>query len=1513
MFEVVNWADLQNSSRSLLGNVTVGEAFLTVFPETSRLENSVVFDHFFIYTESSLATVSDVNLLDLDLDLEELGGDVSWTPPVDASRVQLYRAFLALDSVGLQRSQIGEDIAAPQSETNLSAEQPLANFTHLVVYTASQLVEQTTPNASAISDTVRVVSKIHFDDYDLDLLEVGGDVQWSIPIPSSHVDSYRVAFGTIGNSSVNADSVTFALLENEIRSSYSWSVGATLAVTAENFTAIPAETPLEGATHLLVFASSRLAEQQTPRAFLIDDTLSRASGVFFRDFDLDVTQLGGDVTWLEPTDVRYVMQYVVYLAASNTDRLQIAPVPSSGGRNQIQVYTQSTLAEQTTPAVFAVSDLVAMASNLSFDDYDLDATDLGGTLTWTLAENEALVTHYMIYFAQSCDSNVTETLAALLSGSMVFTVDGATMSQVEAAVIAALALEFSASPGDVQVSITTANQRRLRHGEARRLAAKTWLVLLTSMVSAAQAQQTVSATSFMQKLGPELVAQGLTSAAVASLVLIDFSSVTLTGVLVNSLPTLLPWNGIFNGSNVSMRYLDGEDSDGSTQSWESDSQIVTYLCNLEYFGNVTKGVNNIVIPAETWRVKTPMFTWFFRVKRGSQVGGVDGCQETPLENFTHFAIFTRSSVAEASVAASLMIEDANASVSSVQLPDEDLDDLELGGSISWVEPEIFASRVEQYRLYFSDPISALTSVQRGQSSVALAANTPKENFEALLVYTVSRLVEQSTPAYAKLSDTYAVATNLSFPDLDLDFDDLGGNLTWVEPTDDQFVEFYAIYQALPLEEALPLGLCAAVDASTASISGTIRLTLDGVTAQQLAALGIPLTQLVVTVTPTTTTLSRRLSTLWEVTYQASVSTTVAQVASEKSKIFNVQPQNFAVQLSVQLQVIGIDASSLIIQDFSEAVVVIFSTTNGTTSGNASDNARLLRSDDSDEAAEEVLLPARRLSSEVNLTAWCRGPLMGTVDHGDLKRLAIEHHGFARAKAPFVYAFDDLSRGELEAYKRRARVMCNLFNEASMQEVDNYEWLIADVSRSDFGERVADEEIDQGVSLRDSALVEIGGDEVYVVRVALSKKDEWLKSKEETKGDPRVLGFFTDSQGRRFLDFSQAIDLMNEFAFDDWPLSGPRAVLEFLKSVREGSADLVGYHLQWSRNSGISQYSAALFEHRVICDSLKAFITVDQIDPSSLLGVEYLVRRLIQIETAVSRNPSAPDYGLEVIMEGGIGPAGEARVVKFQEWIAARLKEKAQVQKQSRLFREEFGKKRSDGDGGDQPPKGRGRGRGRAKSSARAAASSDKPGTYEVISIMVRSSHTCMHDCANFASFDLSPEMLLENFGHEDSNIGWGSECDVSDCFYQFEMPELSKWFGIDFPKQLKWWKDHGINISSVYDEDLQRNIAVDDNTVLYPAIGVMPMGWTWALFFANETVAAIARLSSPGPGLEIREKLRVPQIWEGKTLTSTYVDNVAVFGANREEVQDRIDQLNASFKQCGIPVVWDLSSTSTRD
>eukprot|EP00435_Cladocopium_sp_Y103_P025170 s756_g6.t1 len=781
------------------------------------------------------------------------------------------------------------------------------------------------------------------------------------------------------------------------------------------------------------------------------------------------------------------------------------------------------------------------------------------------------------------------------------------------------------------------------------------------------------------------------------------------------------------------------------------------------------------------------------------------------------------------------------------------------------------------------------------------------------------------------------------------------------------------------------------------------------------------------------------------------------------------------------------------------------------------------------------------------------------DSVQLKAIGVEHIAldrkalFPRAQAPYVYAFDDLSRAELEMYRRRAKIMNNLFNDASLEEVDSYEWLVADVTRADFGEKVSDEAIDEGVILRDSALVEIEGEEVYVVRINVAKKEEWMKSREQSKGDPRLLGHHTDGQGRRHLDFRDAIDLMTQTEFDDWPLSGPRACLEFLKSVRSGSTDLITYHLHWSRNSGVSSFGAAVFEHRTLCDCLKSFIQVDQIDVSSLLGAEYMVRRLIQIETAVTRNPQAPDYsGLDVIMESGIGYSGEARALKFQEWVGTRLKERAQVQKNARLYKEEFGKKQTGADGGGNQ-RGRGRrqqrhglgllseslglafcswrpsgilGRGgvtgycrisacglgllyvmamfgetlleerrhgylfpipggvvqrehslvrdalkalnrlagskfndacqlfhRPANSVQSAAvqvirdavaeagpcpchmtgqdalkdmmkshplygepSTPAPFSAEKLKILKSTgrpkplrallppavlpllnrwkthiemtpeevnkrldadpgccparpywdpvlknnkqtrtqlivdlwkigvisfrqsvkSHVGLFfvkkkdpayirmvvDCrianahhrsppvtrlgsgANFTGLDLSDEMLEKHFGNTSEPLGFGCEMDVSDCFYQFALPECAKWFGINDPRTCAEWSAVGVNLDSVFDADAGAFLSVGPQTVLYPVVNAMPMGWTWALFFANETVSALAGSNLLCRAPQIREKLQVPQLWEAKTLTSVYVDNVAIFGAHRSDVEERIEQVNAAFSKHDIPVVW---------
>ena len=68
-------------------------------------------------------------------------------------------------------------------------------------------------------------------------------------------------------------------------------------------------------------------------------------------------------------------------------------------------------------------------------------------------------------------------------------------------------------------------------------------------------------------------------------------------------------------------------------------------------------------------------------------------------------------------------------------------------------------------------------------------------------------------------------------------------------------------------------------------------------------------------------------------------------------------------------------------------------------------------------------------------------------------------------------------------------------------------------------------------------------------------------------------------------------------------------------------------------------------------------------------------------------------------------------------------------------------------------------------------------------------------------------------------------------------------------------------------------------------------------------VASITKKSQPSFPLELREKMPVSQLWEAPTITSVYVDNVAVIGANESDVQARISAIEKDFINLGIPVV----------
>lgn len=106
---------------------------------------------------------------------------------------------------------------------------------------------------------------------------------------------------------------------------------------------------------------------------------------------------------------------------------------------------------------------------------------------------------------------------------------------------------------------------------------------------------------------------------------------------------------------------------------------------------------------------------------------------------------------------------------------------------------------------------------------------------------------------------------------------------------------------------------------------------------------------------------------------------------------------------------------------------------------------------------------------------------------------------------------------------------------------------------------------------------------------------------------------------------------------------------------------------------------------------------DQVNIANLASGEQLVRWLVQLETATERNFRSPDFtGLDLILGGTISAEGKAMTQKFTEHLSAKLKERASIWKQERLYREERKHLLGGGYGASASTDGSGAGKGKSK-------------------------------------------------------------------------------------------------------------------------------------------------------------------------------------------------------------------------
>lgn len=278
----------------------------------------------------------------------------------------------------------------------------------------------------------------------------------------------------------------------------------------------------------------------------------------------------------------------------------------------------------------------------------------------------------------------------------------------------------------------------------------------------------------------------------------------------------------------------------------------------------------------------------------------------------------------------------------------------------------------------------------------------------------------------------------------------------------------------------------------------------------------------------------------------------------------------------------------------------------------------------------------------------------------------------------LYVFDPIGRNELEALRRQAKTMSMVLGEETVEEIQARTWVFADPGSSRLGQSVPRDVLDHAVTLGGKGVAEIEGDSEWIEEILETEVKTFSDKRKGSLGDSRILGKHTDGQGKRFITLADAMSIMNQVELNDWQFKGPRSVGEYLTSIRESGVDLPSYHLQWVKSSGVNPKTSLVHEHRNLVEVLRLAICKDQLNPLNCMSFELVTRRLIQLEIAVSRSAQSPEFsGLEIMMENPIEETGSAATKSMDVWLTDQLKARAQIQKQSRLFREELSYQRRD--------------------------------------------------------------------------------------------------------------------------------------------------------------------------------------------------------------------------------------------
>ena len=305
--------------------------------------------------------------------------------------------------------------------------------------------------------------------------------------------------------------------------------------------------------------------------------------------------------------------------------------------------------------------------------------------------------------------------------------------------------------------------------------------------------------------------------------------------------------------------------------------------------------------------------------------------------------------------------------------------------------------------------------------------------------------------------------------------------------------------------------------------------------------------------------------------------------------------------------------------------------------------------------------------------------------------------FPEDKYDETFCFEPLPQAEVGGYRRRARTFLALHGDGDAG-VDEQVWVVSDPRDEFFGVVVDQQAVDDSEYVIEGGikgLVEHENDYRLVEKVGKTEVDASVKRWRAADSDCRIFKVQRDASGNRMRSLAESAPMLTEEVMSDWPHSGEKAFKEATEAVLRTSQTWKTYHLVWKQESGVVSGTSLCHEHETLCEAFRLGHELDQVNGSNLASFELLVRRMIQIEMAVSRNSKAPDFtGLSVVLSSITDGSGALQTKGFHKWVADRNEARARVMKSERLYNEERANQRKKGKG-----KGKDKGRGDASASS----------------------------------------------------------------------------------------------------------------------------------------------------------------------------------------------------------------------